>query len=63
MMEQYLDRLPSVPGPHPHRFMAAVLLLVVLFIQLLYLLWVRRPLPRYRWRRTVRARQRYNTRT
>jgi hypothetical protein len=62
MMEQYLDLLPPVPGPHPQRFMAAVLVLIVLIIQLLYLLWTRRQQPRYQWRRGVRARQYYNTR-
>jgi hypothetical protein len=62
MMEQYLELLPPVPGPHPQRFMAAVLLLIALTIQLLYLLLWRRQQPQYRWRRGARARQYYNTR-
>ncbi len=62
MMEQYLELLPPVPGPHPHRFMAAVLLLIALIIQLLCLLLCRRPQPQYRWQRGVRAQQYYNIR-
>jgi hypothetical protein len=62
MMEQYLELLPPVPGPHPQRFLAAVLVLIVLIGQLVYLLCVRRRQQQYRWRRGTRARQYYNTR-
>jgi hypothetical protein len=62
MMEQYLELLPPVPGPHPHRLMTAILLLILLTGQLLYLLCVRRQLRQYRWRRGVRPRRLPNTR-
>jgi hypothetical protein len=57
MMEQYLELLPPVPGPHPHRFMTAILLLIALILQLLYLLWTRQRPREHRWRRGVRARR------
>jgi hypothetical protein len=62
MMDQILDFLPPVPGPHPQRFICAVLLLVVLIVQLVYLLVRSRQRERSQWRRGVRARQRYNRR-
>ncbi len=62
MMEQYLELLPPVPGPHPHRFMTAILLLIALTVQLLYLLWTRQRPRQYHWRRGVRVRLRPNTR-
>jgi hypothetical protein len=62
MMEQYLELLPPVPGPHPHGFMTAILLLILPTGQLLYLLCVRRRLRQYQWRRGVRPRRLPNTR-
>ncbi len=62
MMDQILDFLPPVPGPHPQRFGFAIILLIGLIGQLLYLLVRNRQRERYRWRRVVRARHRYNNR-
>jgi hypothetical protein len=64
MMEQFfdLDLLPPVPGPHPHRFLCAVGLLIVLLIQLICLACLERQERQVRWRRGVRPRRRYNTR-
>jgi hypothetical protein len=62
MMEQYFELLPPVPGPHPHRFMTAILLLLILIGQLLFLLCVRQQPRQVRWRRGVRARLRPNAR-
>jgi hypothetical protein len=60
MMDQILDFLPPVPGPHPQRFCVAIFLLIGLIGQLIYLLVRNQQRERYQWRRRARARQRYN---
>jgi hypothetical protein len=62
MMDQILDFLPPVPGPHPQRFGFAIVLLIGLIGQLVYLLVRNRQRERYQWRRRVRARQYYSQR-